>query len=339
MRLSSRLIGIALATSVSLAGGFAKADTVAAASTAQQVRALAQQGLQPMLHVNLMYLLSMALPSKDTKCTLFGGELARSYRVQSVKGSLPRGLHKSFTIYRDQSCKVKDIVANSVVSRAGSGDMVSANVVLSAKFYGSKGAFGGTLSLSGAFNTNEPKAKFTQTATAKFITSTTNETLALSCDWSGAFIENDRKPIVCALGAAQDLDTIGKNLGTVLSFKLESPSSHGLLSGDFRSSQSERALNVGLGRSVPSVVLKGASTPVSHSTLTATDSGWNLVDKPNDLTFTATSSWGSAFTATIERTSSRAQLATMSVDESGNGIITYRPSNTTARILNWTLAN
>ncbi|WP_237154531.1 hypothetical protein [Oryzibacter oryziterrae] len=338
MRFSNRLIGLALAASVSLAGGFAKADTVAATTTAEQVRALAQQGLQPLLQLRLMLIETIAGPNKDRTCHAFKG-LPFSYKVQSVSGSISSGLHQTFTTFQDRSCKSKALVVSSVATETMSGSTSTAKVSLSAKVYDNKGAFGGTLSVSGAFGSNDSSGTYTQTAAGKFTAATTTETLAVSCDWSDYYVTQGDEPLVCSWGSAQDLDGIGKNVGSVVSLKMTAPTSIGFLSGDFKSVLSGSSLTVGLGAKVPSVVLKGASTPLSHSTFALTGNGWKLTDKSNNTSFRAVASSTGAITATISRTSSGAKLATMSIDPAGNGTITYLPRGTSTKIVFWTLTN
>jgi hypothetical protein len=337
MRLFNRLSGLALATSVSLASGFAQVDAATAATTAQQVRALAQQGLQPLLQTNAFMVSAMAITQQSSVCDSMGD--AMSVRLQSVSGSLSTGLRQTYTIYRDGNCKAKGYVISSTARKTVSGSTVTAKVDLTAKTYGAKGVNGGAMTISGSLVANTAKRTIVQTGTGLFSSSAVKESLALSCNWTAYFASDGSDPVSCKMAAVQRLAGIGKYLGTVSSMQISDDTDGTVLSGSFKSAQSSGSVGIKLTSPVPGVSLTGSLSDVSQSKLSVSDTGWKVVDSANGLTFVATVSSSGAFTATIKRSASGAKLATVAVDKFGDGTISYLVNSTSAKITNWTLAN
>jgi hypothetical protein len=245
--------------------------------------------------------------------------------------------------YYDTGCAHPYLTARATATQAGDSDNLAASVA----YTGSAGAALGTLvtTASATFSGNglvlEGTGTLTRAAAAPV-------SLGLACQAASDTVLN------CQGGVAQSFPTLTKSVGSITPLTL----TVGANASDpitFQGTGNSTATAAPGSLSITSpdgahLVISGATTATGSSVTTGqaggfvlfppTPTGWTITDAADDVSFTiaVTDNTTRALTGSVTQLSTKRTLATLSVDQSGTGTITYLGQKPAA-VDSWTLTN
>ena len=304
---------------------------------------VAQEGLAVALASNvlqsqLLLVQDATSDSPATNCTALSG--GGAHRVSDWGGSSDNRTLTD-TIYYDGACAVPYLAAHATVITTDSGATASASVAYS----GMSGKALGTLTtsavaaLAGSGINLEGTGTFTRPGSGP-------ASLGLACQ------STSDTQLNCQGGVAQDFAGLGHSVGSITPLQL---TTNGDLSspitfqgsGNSTAVASLGALSI-VSPDAANLAITGATPKAGSSTVAGraggfvlfppTPTGWTITDKAQDVSFaiTVTDNTTRALSATVTQLSSKAVLATLALDKSGTGTITYL-GDTPAPITSWIL--
>lgn len=327
----------------STAGHSASPVAGMSAELALATHLVAQEGLavalaSNVLQTQLLLVQDASTDSPVTNCTALSG--GGAHRVSDWGGaSGNRTLTE--TIYYDGSCAIPYLAAHATVVTTDSGATATASVAYS----GMTGEALGTLTtsanaaLAGSGINLEGTGTFTRPGTSP-------ASLGLACQ------STSDTQLNCQGGVAQDFTALGHSVGSITPLQL---TTNGDLSSPitFQGSGNSTAVAATGALSIVSpdaatLAITGATPMPGSSTVAGqaggfvlfppTPTGWTITDKAHDVSFaiTVTDNATRALSATVTQLSSNDVLATLTLDKSGTGTITYL-GDTPAPITSWIL--
>ncbi len=299
------------------------------AALALAERLVTQEGLAIALASNVLQtqLLIVEDGSADSPagCTALAG--GGSHAVSGWAGS-PDSRTLTETVYYDGACAQPYLTAQATAAASGDDETVTATVAYTGTAGGSLGSMmtNAHASFAGAGISLEGTGTFTRKGAGPV-------SLGLACtSQSGTVLD-------CQGGVSQDFPALKKAIGSVTPLTLT-------IGGDvsepitFQGSGNSSAVSAPGTLSIASpdattLALQGA-TPKSGAIVTAgqaggfvlfppTPTGWTITDTADDVAFaiSVTDDTNRSLTGTITRQSTKKTLATLAVDRSGTGTITY----------------
>jgi hypothetical protein len=304
---------------------------------------VAQEGLAIALASNVLQsqlqLVSDASTDQSpTACTPLTGGGAK--RV-TARGGTQQARTLTDVTYYDLACTRPYLTAQATANEAGDTDTVTASV----RYTGTTGAPLGVLATTAqaTFGSGGLVLEGTGTFTRK---AAHPVSLGLACQAAGDTILN------CQGGVSQDFTALHHSVGSItpLSLTVGEDVSTPIT---FQGAGNSTAVGPPMAMSITSsdsahLAITGATTTTGTSTTTGqaggfvlfppTPTGWTITDTPDDVSFTiaVVDNATRALRGTITQLSSKRQLATFEVDQSGTGTITYLRQKP-APIISWTL--
>ncbi len=318
--------------------------TVVDGESLTEQHVLAQQGLaialaSTVLQSQILTLLSV--DDNDFSCQLSDG--GGSYRLLSG-GSGASG--SAVGIYFDNFCTRPYMMEN--VSEFDNPSASRFHLVAMAAYTGPTGTALGSISFNedAYFPSFDPfNGTVNGLGTYTPVGGGTTVSLGLNCD----FGDTTATPVVCQGGIAQDFPGLGKSLGSVATLGLDTTAAQGITfaGSSILTSGAVGALSL-TAPSTLSLVVQGGSAygtgyasgaAATFSLFPPTPTGWSVADSAHDQVFAITVADNAVrnLTGTIKRISTGATLATLALDQSGTGTITWS-DGTTAAVTSWMLS-
>jgi hypothetical protein len=245
--------------------------------------------------------------------------------------------------YYDTACAHPYLTARATANQVNDSETLAASVA----YTGSSGAALGTLvttasaTFAGAGISLEGTGTLTRATAAPV-------SLGLACQAASDTVLN------CQGGVAQSFTSLGKSVGSItpLSLTIGADASDPITfagTGNSTATAAPGALSI-TSPDGAHLAIAGATTAAGSSATTGqaggfvlfppTPTGWTITDAADDVTFTiaVTDNATRALTGSVTQVSNKRTLATISVDQSGTGTITYlgqKPSP----VISWTLTN
>jgi len=336
------------AVATMLAGLAASVALPAAAATTAEIepRILAQEGLAVALASNVLQsqlqVLFHVVGNSTTCSALTGGGSVLVTSIQKVSKTVTDA---KVTVYFDTKCKVPyiDAVAKVTTSLAGY------SVTETASYLDSNGHALGTLTLSET--ATGTKTDLVLIGLGKFALASGAQIVDLGLTCTIPTVVGS-KSINCEGGVAQDFPKLKLSLASVtpLTLTAKTGNSVGFVG---TASDMQTGAPGSLSITTPtgsSLGIGGAGTPygstatngfaAKFSLFPPTPTHWTITDKAHDAKFSlkVLSNTTRASAATVTTISSKAVLASLHVDESGTGTITYADGSKAA-VTSWLLAD
>jgi hypothetical protein len=303
-----------------------------------------QEGLAIALASNVLQtqlaLVEFSDSGKSGACAaLAGGGSSDRSALAAVSSSVTQ---LTVNTYYDAACAQKYMTQSATVTM---GDSEGAAVTSTATYFGKSGTTLGTLSTtaSASFDT---ALQLAGVGTFTTLQGGTKASLGLACQGTGS-----DTVLNCQGGIAQHFASLRRSLGSItpLTLTIGSDVSDPITftgSGRTTASSAHSALTV----TDPggSLALAGAASQSTAAVTSgqaggfvlfpATPTGWTVTDQPDDVVFTisVTDNTTRALAATVSQLSTKKVLATLALDQSGTGTITYlgqKPHPVTSWIL------
>jgi hypothetical protein len=319
----------------------------AAVSSIVAQHAIAQQGLSLGLAAALAQgqIAVMEAPVQIKKCHRIGG----GGSIKTLQG-VRKGRDSRLTVevYYDNTCHDRYINAR-VVAHKLSASLLTARVV--ATNYGLNGHPLGKLALSERIVVGT--GKFDMSAGGTFTPAGSSAVdVGINCDILDLRVVGPTGKDVCRVGIAQNLPAAGGDLASVtpitVAVRRSTPKSTFVANNAQMAKGRARALGISVpnghsptitGTKKPIGTASGHGTYAVFSMFQKGPTSWVSTDRKNNVRFAISLSRGAkTLHGTIKALGSSAKLATLSVDISGTGSITYS-NHKTAAIKSWVLTN
>jgi hypothetical protein len=324
----------------------------AATETDVATRMIAQEGLAIALASNVLQsqldILELSLSDRKRCHALPNGGSAKLDHAKSVSSTVK---DTTVTVYYDSACQTPYITAHAVLTaNTGAG---AATITETAVYDGPAGVALGTLTLTESLSLSNSDEVVIGVGTFAPATGAPTVDLGLTCSIPAA--QSKKATLNCEGGVAQNFPSLNLSLGSVTPLTLEVKTAGRIHPVTFSGAQSTRATAAIGGLSIvetssTTLGLAGDGTAYSASKAKGkaaafalfppTPTGWTVTDTTHHLTFTLNVASDITRNATAAVTGrDGATLATIAVDQSGTGTISYADETSPVAITGWLLAD